>query len=223
MPAALFPLLALGAALAASPTPDRPTLSDSAFLVPARHLELEVGGHWQQAFSMPAKMKLGIGDVFEPRICFDMAGIDQRQPHLFLAGKIGLLRQSEHGLAILLGSSLPVTEEERWLGSLRALFTSDLERIFFQLNAGLDMQAAGNQGLSFIGVPLMFAVGGPLGSNLRAYGEVGTTVWAGFSGWMLDTGLHWRVTDILVLDAAVGWDIDQRGPFLGRPIHGPVP
>jgi hypothetical protein len=200
-------------ARAAEPVPDRPMASGSGYLVASRSLELEVGGRWQQGFTVPARLKFGAGRVFEPRVGFDLSGVDGGHPDLFVEGKLGLIQEEGVGLALLAGSAFPLAEGERWHGTLRGLMTLPFERFSVRANLGVDLHYDGER-IAFGGVPILAAVELPFTSSVGAFFEGGTIAGAGWDQALLDGGLVWHLTDIMALDSAVGWDIGAGSPFV---------
>ena len=200
-------------ALATEPIPDRPLTSSSGYLVATRSLELEVGGRWQQGFTVPARVKFGAAKVFEPRIGFDLSGVDNGHPALTVEGKVGLIQEEGIGLALLLGSAFPMAEGERWHGTLRGLMTLPFDRFAIRANVGGDLYYDG-EGIAFGGVPLSAALELPFTASVGAFLEGGTIAGAGWDQALLDGGLAWRLTEIMVLDTAVGWDIGAGSPFV---------
>ncbi len=211
---ALTALLASAAAVATQPVPDRPMATNSGYLVAARSLEIEAGGHWQQGFTVPARVKLGAAKIFEPRLAFDLSGVDGGHPDLWVEGKFGLIQEEGIGLAILAASAFPIAEGERWKGTLRALMTLPFERFAVRANLGGDLHYDG-EGIAFGGVPASAAFELPFTSSVGAFLEAGTILGAGWDQALLDGGLTWRLTEIMVLDVAVGWDIAAGSPFVG--------
>ena len=206
-------LLASAQALATEPVPDRPMSTATGYLVAARSLELELGGRWQQGFTVPARIKFGAGKVFEPSVGFDLSGVDGGHPNLMVGGKVGLIQEEGIGLALLASSAFPIAEGERWHGTLRALMTLPFDRFAVRANVGGDLYYDG-EGIAFGGVPLSAALELPFTSSVGAFLEAGTIAGAGWDQALLDGGLCWRLTEIMVLDTAVGWDIGAGSPFV---------
>lgn len=200
-------------ALATEPVPDRPMASGSGYLVAARSLELEVGGRWQQGFTVPARLKFGAGHIFEPRVGFDLSGVDGGHPNLMVEGKFGLIQEAGIGLALLAGSAFPVADGERWHGTLRGLMTLPFDHFSLRANLGVNLHYDG-EAIAFGGVPLLAAVELPFTSNVGAFFEGGTIAGAGWDQALLDGGLVWRLTEIMAIDSAVGWDIAAGSPFV---------
>lgn len=214
VPSALAFLLFAASSEAAEPRPDRPLATAGGWLVEARSLELEVGGRWQEGFTIPARAKFGAGRFFEPRVGFELSGVDQGRPGLMLEGKVGIAQQEGIGLAVLVGSAFPVADEERWSGTLRGLVSLPIKGATFRANAGVDLAGKDGGGIAFAGVPVLAAVEVPFGQSIGSWFEAGTVIEAGWSRALFDGGLNWRVTDILVADLGVGWDLAARGPFV---------
>ena len=218
MPVAVLALLlALPTAQATKPLPDRPLESASGYLVAVRSLELELGGRWQQAFTVPARLKLGAASVFEPRVGFDLAGLDQGRPDLVVEAKFGLLQKEGAGLALLAMSGFPIAEGEAWHGSLRGLLSLPLDHVELRFNAGVDLRGSADGGqaaVAFAGVPVSAALALPFASSFAAWFEAGTVAGAGWDQALLGSGLQWRLTEIMILDSGVGWDLGAGSPFV---------
>ncbi|MBN1337523.1 MAG: hypothetical protein JXB39_16340 [Deltaproteobacteria bacterium] len=208
----LLALVSFAAAFAA-PSGDRPAFSPSAFLVRPRSLEVEIGGWWQEGFTVPARVKYGVGRSFEPSIGLDLSGVDEGDPNLSVQGKFRLLVEGEHALSALVRSGFPVADDDRWSGLLAILYTAGLPTLDLRATAGLDLGSSGNVGVAYTGVPLTLLVGTPFTSSLSGFVEGATVIDAGFRDWQAQGGLLWKVTGILVLDAAGGWDFGTRDPF----------
>lgn len=200
-------------ALATEPEPDRPMASATGYLVAPRSLELEVGGLWQQGFTVPARVKLGAARIFEPRVAFDLSGVDGGHPDLWVEGKVGLIQEEGIGLALLVASAFPLADGERWQGTLRGLMTLPFDRFAIRANVGGDLHYDGER-IAFGGVPILAAVQLPFGGSFGSFLEAGTIAGAGWDQALLDGGLTWRLTEIMVLDCAVGWDIAAGSPFV---------
>jgi hypothetical protein len=207
-------LLAAGVVQAAEPAPDRPLATAGGYLVASRTLELEVGGLWKQGFTVPARVKFGAGKYFEPRVAVDLSGIDQRRPGLALEGKIGIAQQEGIGLSAFVASAFPVADDERWYGTVRALMSLPIKSATLRANAGVDLGAKEGGGIAFGGVPVLVAMEVPFGRTIGSWLEAGTVVEAAWQHAIFDGGLTWRVTDILVGDAGVGWDLAADSPFV---------
>jgi hypothetical protein len=205
-------LLLCAPAQATRPIPDAPMATASGYLVAPRSLELEVGGHWQQGYTVPTRVKLGVARAFEPRLAFDLSGVDAGSPDLVAEGKIGFLQEENIGLGLLAASAFPIAEHERWHGTLRGLLTLPFDALVLRTNIGVDLRYDGEH-LAFGGVPALAAVEVPFTSSIGAYGEAGTILGAGWDQALLDGGLLWRITEIVVADVAVGWNIAEGSPF----------
>ncbi len=210
---ALACLMVVAPTHATEPIPDRPMATAGGYLVATRSLELEVGGRWQQGLEVPTRIKYGAAKIFEPRVGFDLSGVDQGQPDLVVEGKFGLLQQEGIGLSLLAASAFPVAENERWYGTVRALMTLPMKSLSLRANVGVDLFGDG-QGVAFGGVPLLTALEIPFGQAMAGYVEAGTVAGAGWDEALFDGGLYWRLTEIMVLDAAVGWDLAADSPFV---------
>lgn len=213
MPIAILTCL-LAAAQAADPAPDRPLATAGGYLVASRSLELEVGGLWKRGFTVPARIKFGAGQYFEPRVAVDLSGLDQKRPGLMLEGKIGIAQQEGIGLAAFVASAFPVADDERWSGTLRGLMSLPIKEATLRANAGVDLGAREGGGIAFAGVPVLLAVEIPFGRAVGSWLEAGTVVEAAWQRVIFDGGLTLRVTDILVGDVGAGWDLAADSPFV---------
>jgi hypothetical protein len=210
---ALTSLAVCSLAQATEPIPDRPMASGSGYLVATRSLELELGGRWQDGLTVPARVKFGAAKIFEPRVGFDLSGVDGGHPDLTVEAKFGLIQEEGIGLALLAGSAFPVADTERWHGTLRVLMTLPFERFALRANVGGNLLYDG-EGIAFGGVPVLAAVELPFTSSVGAFFEGGTIAGAGWDQALLDGGLQWRLTEIVALDTAVGWDIGADSPVV---------
>ena len=210
---ALAALLVSTQALATEPIPDRPMATSSGYLVATRSLELELGGRWQQGFTVPARIKFGAARIFEPRIGFDLSGVDGGHPNLELGGKFGIIQEEGIGLSVLAVSAFPVAETERWHGTVRGVMTLPFDRFALRANLGLDLVGDG-EGVAFAGVPLLGALELPFTSSIGAFFEVGGVAGTGWDRMLLDGGLAWHITEIVILDTAAGWDLAADSPFV---------
>lgn len=212
----LLALTAL-AAVAATPTPDRPSVSRAGYLVAPNTLELEAGLAWSEdARTAPTTLKYAFGEVVEARISANLAGFD-RAPGLEAGAKFRLLSSEDVGFAVFLGSAVPTSSIEPWSGTALALVTVPVDAWFIQVNGGLDLVGQPG-GVAFGGVPLVGAVGRSLGSSFTVFGEAGATFGGArcgsVCGGVLDAGVGWLLTEILVVDAGLGWDLDNGAPFV---------
>ncbi len=215
-------LATLRGAQAATPTPDRPSVSRSGFLVAPDTLELELGARWAEGRSVPATLKYAIGAVVEPRISANLAGVESGSPGLEAGLKVRLLDQGRTGVALYAGSAVPVTAEEPWSGEVHGLCTTDFGHgIGLQADAGIDLVGEPGGGVAFGGVPIAGAllIGPAARASLFAElaGEVGGPGCEGrtcaFGQLVLDGGARFRLTEILVVDGAAGWDLAAQQPF----------
>ena len=216
----MIPLLWMAAAQAAEPTPDRPSVSRSGFLAAPGSIEMEVGGYWSEyGDAVPALVKLNL-DPVEPRLGFNLAGVDQGSPGLSAEAKIRIGDSPHNGFAAFVGTAVPLSSEELWWGTTQMLFTGRLRSGgAVQANAGLLFHSP-DTGIALDGVPLAFLYAHPVARHLDVYGELATVLDDGFDRWILDGGLRWGVTSALVGDAAIGWDLAVGAPFFQLGLTG---
>lgn len=205
------------AASGASPTPDRPTVSRAGSLVAPNTLELEAGGLWAGDAGAPALLKYAAGDRLELRVGGDLAGVNTRSPGIEAGVKLGLVASDATGLAVWLGSKVPVDRVETWDSSAQLLWTQALDdRWTVQANTGIEVIGREQGGVRFGGVPVVALVSPQLTRHLSVFLE-GAALVGGPSGALsrgiVDGGIGWTLTEIVVLDAAFGWDLDARQPF----------
>lgn len=210
----LLGLLA-AAALAATPTPDRPHVSRSGYLVAPSTLEMEAGASWSEAgHAAPALVKYAFEDYVEGRIGVDLASLDGA-PSLEAGTKIRIVNNEDVGLAAYLASAVPTSSRERWHGTAQGLLTIPFEPAYVQLNAGALLVGAPG-GVRFGGMPLAALAGVGFGRTFTGFAEVAALAGGECQGAMcqglVDVGVGWLLTDILRVDAGVGWDLDWGGP-----------
>ncbi|HHO53431.1 MAG TPA: hypothetical protein ENK18_21810 [Deltaproteobacteria bacterium] len=214
-------LLWMGIALAASPTPDRPSVSRSGSLVADDTLELELGAMWGAVRTVPTTLKYSIDGVVEPRLSANLDGIANGSPMMQAGAKIRLMEKRGDALALWAGSTVPVHGGEPWLGEIHMLFSTDLAGdLGFGLNAGLDFAGDGG-GVTFAGVPLIGLVSLTPGSRFSVFAELAGR--AGVPGCRdlgclysqitLDGGVYLSITEILTLDGGVGWSLPTQQPY----------
>ena len=191
-------------ARAALPVPERPAVAASGFLVSSNSMELETGARWMEGFSAPTRISYGAGRSFEPRFHIDMAGIDGGDPDMLLEGKIGLLQQSDIGLALMPYTSLPAYDGDIWEGGALVLVSAHLKQADLTFNTGLELEGRGGDAIGLAGVPLVLSAGTPITSGLSIFGETATRIQGGLRDWIFDAGARLRVTSILLVDAGVG-------------------
>lgn len=205
------------AALAASPTPDRPHASRSGYLVAPSTLELEAGARWSEAgASAPALVKYAFEDFVEGRVGVDLASLDGA-PSLEAGAKIRVLGNEDIGFAAYLASAVPTSSRERWHGTAQALVTLPLEPAWLQVNAGVDLVGAPG-GVRFGGMPVALLAGVGFAKTFSAFAEVaakaGGVCSGAFCDGLVDAGVGWLLTDVLRIDAGVGWDLDSGAPMV---------
>ncbi len=215
-------VLALAAvASAASPNPDRPSVSRSGFLVSPDTLELELGAQWAAARSVPTTLKYSIAGKVEPRASANLAGMESGAPALEAGLKVALV-DKEWGLALFGGSAVPVSASEPYGATLQGLLTAPLGGpVGLQVNSGVDVGGNGQGGLQLAGVPLVGAVTlAPL-DRLSLFAELAGHVIAPgcdgaqcvFGQVIVDGGVGVLLTEILVVDVGAGWDLGNQQPY----------
>jgi hypothetical protein len=197
---------------AGSPVPDRPFEAKSGLLISSGSLEIEAGGLWANGFHAPIRLKYGLGKRFEPRLSADLAGVGSDSPKLAVEGKIGIFRTRSTGLAAYLVSALPI-EGEPWTGTARVLYSTRHDHLLATLNGGLDL-AGREGGVAIADVPLVALIGAQLGRAWSGYGEGSLVVDEHLHDVVLDAGLRWTTTDILTVDGAAGWRLEENVPFV---------
>lgn len=208
--------LLASAALAATPTPDRPHVSRSGYLVAPNTLELEAGARWSESgASAPALVKYAFEDHVEGRISADLSSLDG-SPSLVAGTKLRVVGNEDLGLAAYLASAVPTSSREPWYGTAQALATLPLEPAFLQFNAGVDLVGAPG-GVRFGGVPVAMLAGVGFADAYTAFAEVAARAGGGCravcSG-VVDAGIGWLLTDVLRIDAGVGWNLDSGAPVV---------
>ena len=213
-PAIVVLLVSSTAAAAASPNPDRPAVADTARLVGAGTVEAEAGGLWSQGVHMPVLAKYGAG-VWEPRLGADLSGAGNGAPGLYAGTKVRLVQKQAAAFALGLSSALPVGADDRWWGSARALVDlSGRSGLGLRANTGLELGGADGH-IVVTGIPAVLDLGTTVGHSWRVFMEGAATI--GLDGTVrgdaADVGLGWTVTDIAVVDAGAGWDVQAEHPY----------
>lgn len=214
-------LLWMGIALAASPTPDRPTVSRSGSLVADDTLEMELGAMWGAVRTVPTTLKYSINGVVEPRLSANLDGIATGSPLMVAGAKIRLMEKRGDALALWASTSVPVNQAEPWRGELHALFDTALAGdVGLGINAGLDFAGDGG-GVTFAGVPLIGVVSLTPGSRFSVFAELAGR--AGVPGCqdmaclysqiIIDGGVLLSITEILTIDGGVGWMLPTQQPY----------
>ncbi len=207
-----FPFL--HGALAADPVPDRPTRTSSAYLVAPRSVELELGTRWADVPSVPARFKYAIGQVLEPRLYMDLAGIDSGHPRLRLEGKVGLFRRQDSAFSLLFTSTTPADLDTPWSGQALALTTVSLRPVHLSFNAGLVFEGRGDDAIGLAGVPLSLALGSRMPGPFSWFGESAVVVDGGARDWLAELGLRMAATGIIDLDFGLGWSQSMDSIFV---------
>ena len=215
----MLPLL-IGLAAAAEPSPDRPSISRSGYLATSGSIEMEVGGRWSETGdSVPALVKANLGKV-EPRVGFNLAGVDQGSPGLSAEAKIHIGDQPRSGIAGFVGTGVPLSSSEAWWGEALLLYTGHLRNGgMLQGNAGI-LLSSPDEGVALDGVPLALLYAHPVGRHLDVFGELAAILDDGMDRWTLDGGLRWGLTSALVADAGLGWDLAQGIPVFQAGLTG---
>jgi hypothetical protein len=190
-----------GPALAATPNPDRPSFSRTAFLVADRSVEVEGGFNW--AAGAPAGSllpKVGLGRV-EPRVGVDFAsGFAAFTPGV----KVGLLQQSGLGVAAHAHVGLPTGGGAK-TGEAGGLLTGVLAGgQVLQANLGV-RTALSDAGITVVDVPLAGLVGVPLGKRWSAFGEGVLMLRQAGTPVQFNGGVGCSLTKSMVLDSALSW------------------
>lgn len=213
----------MAVALAASPTPDRPTVSRGGYLNAADTLELEAGPSWQGGSSaVPASLEYTVGGAIQPQLGADLAGFDQGVPSLEAGLKIRVLESEEIGLAAFVASALPTSDQDPWYGTLAGLITAPLPaEAALTINVGADFSGEPSGGIAFVGVPVSSAVSTRLWGPVDGFAEIAALLGddacdgdCSIGHWIFDGGVAIGLTEILVVDGALGWDLYAGEPFL---------
>ncbi len=208
-------MLLAAAAWAATPNPDRSTVSRSGYLVAPDTLEMELGVRWADARSVPTTLKYSIAGVVEPRLSASLSGVEAGAPGLEGGAKVRLIDDGDYGLALWAGSAVPVSAGEPWYGQLHGLLTIGLDHgIGLQFNGGGD-------GVQFGGVPLVGVVSVAPTRKLSLFVELaGRGVGPGCDGAtcaygnvIVDGGMGFLLTEILMIDGGAGWDLLADQPY----------
>ena len=212
----LFVILAAGsAAQAATPNPDRPSVSRSGFLVAQNTLEMETGLAFQdRATTVPSTLKYSVAGVVEPRLSADFSGFDDGTPALEAGAKIRILDNTDIGLAAFAASAVPLGSET-WTGTAQALVTLPFDRgLSLQFNGGILFTPQG------LGVPLVAAFGFPITGNFTGFVEGALVLADGrcaggcaSSSEVVDGGLAWGLTEILTVDVGLGYSLSDAQLF----------
>jgi len=212
----LFAIAASGsAAIAATPNPDRPSVSRSGFLVAQNTLEMETGLAFQdRATTVPTTLKYNVAGVVEPRLSADFSGFDNGTPALEAGAKIRILDSTDIGLAAFAASAVPLGSEP-WVGTAQALVTLPFDGgLSLQFNGGVLLTPEG------LGIPLVGAFGFPITGNFSGFVEVAAVLADGrcpgacaSSSEVIDGGLAWGLTEILTVDAGLGYSLSDAQLF----------
>ena len=212
-------MLAVGSALATAPTPDRPYVSRTGFLVAKDTLEQELGLQFETGTPsrrlVPATLKYSVRGRAEVRTSADLAGIAPGgQPGLEVGAKFRLMATKQDAFALWLNSALPVGTGEAWFGEVHALFSTVLTKTLrLRLNAGLDFIET-DGGVSFGGTPLTAAVTYKPNRRVGVFGELagkagapgcGDGTACAYGDVILNGGARVGLTEHLALDAALGY------------------
>lgn len=205
-------------ASAAAPNPDRPSVSRSGYLIAPKSLEIESGLAWQGGQrSAPSMLKLRPASILEVRLGADLSGLDGA-PGLEAGAKFRLAETDDVGLAAFVASAVPTNAGEPWFGTAQLLLSVPIDRVTLQANAGLELVGTPG-GVDFGGVPLVGLVGFAIDDSLSVFGEIAGLFGASYCGrgacrGVIDGGIGWFVTDSTILDAGLGWDLDNGVPIV---------
>lgn len=209
--------LILCAASFAAPLPDRPMVTRTGELASPYTFELELGASFADGptRAVPVALKYSIAGAVEPRVMANLAGVGAGAPGLEFGAKIRLFAPADgsNALAMWLSSSVPVDSlNEQWRGQWHALFTTRLAKpLRLRINGGIDF--VDDNGVTFGGTPLSFALECAPTQRFSVFGEVAGRAGApdcfgsacAYGDLRFALGGHLRVTEVLVLDGAVGY------------------
>lgn len=198
---------------AATPNPDRPSISMSGRLVGTNTLELESGIGWAPGtLGLPLLFKYNAADRAEFRFGGDPLGAPAGTPALHASFKVPLVAKPNAGVAGYVGSAVPLAGED-WGAYLAFLGTFAVNAWTLQLNAGVALEAAGGQ-LGVGGLPMVVLVSPPPFGKCGLYLEGAATLSEGATAPAFDAGGSCLVTDSLMADLAFGYALDVEQPFV---------
>ena len=194
-------LAAAAPAAAATPNPDRPSFSRTAFLVAEQSLELETGLQFAPDAPIVSFLpKLGLGRL-EPRV-----GIDVADNGLALTPgmKVGVFQKA--GLAVAAHAHVGVPSYGGGLsGEAGGLVTGVLAGgQVLQANLGVRTRIS-DDGVQLSDMPLAALVGLPIGRRWSSFGEVVMLVDQASSPIQLNAGAGRTITRSVVADTALSW------------------
>jgi len=200
-------------AAAETPNPDRPTVAMTSGLVAADTFELEAGGLWSRdnGVGAPILLKYSFGG-FEPRIGFDGANSASGAPGLNVGTKFHLDSGTAGTASAFFGSAVPVATGETWSGSVQLLASTGVEQIGVLVNVGVAFEAEGP--FSVAGVPVALVVSlPPFIPSCGVFVESAAVLDQGLGQGVLDGGIACLVTEIVMIDTAFGYTMDDGSPF----------
>lgn len=220
--AALLALCLAGGAVAGEPaaTPQRPSLSTSAWTVPRGLFELEAGaGVTEGAGALPLFAKYGLRDSLELAAGIDgIRWVDGPGDGETSVGDLSLVarwrpaREAEQVALALAGSvKLPTAGDEAGSGELDGTVVgiASIPLRKFALDLNVVWSALGRDGGGALGQGQAIAtLGVPLRGGWSSFLEAAYQQTAGAGdGGFFDTGLSWAATPRAVLDVAagIGW------------------
>ena len=212
----------LAAAQAATPTPDRPSVSRGGMLVAPHTLELELGAQWAGASSVPATLKYSIAGAVEPRVSANLTGVEAGMPGLLGGAKIRLYDADRTAVALWAGSAIPVSNGEGYRAELHGLLTTSLSQgIGLQFNGGIDLGGDDDRGMLFLGAPLVGAVSYAPAGKVSTFAELAGRVGGpgcedascAYGDLIIDGGIGFLLTEVLMIDGGLGWMLRTEQPY----------
>jgi len=198
--AALAGLIAAAPASGATPNPDRPSFSRTAFLVSSQSLELEGGLNFAPGAPTASLLpKLGLGRI-EPRMGID---VDGGGIGLTPGMKFGIVQES--GIAVAAHAHVGVPSYGGLSGEAGGLVTSVLAGgQVLQANLGVRTALTGS-GIQVIDMPLAALVGAPLSQRWSSFGEIVLLLNQDSAPVQLNGGLGYAITRSVIADSALSW------------------
>ncbi len=211
--------LGISLALGAKPTPDRPYVSRTGFLVEENTLEQELGLQFAEQRSVPSTLKYAIEDLVEVRMTADLGAVREGTPGLEAGVKVRLLETKQDGLALWASSKIPV-QREQWQSQVHALFATVLTReLRLRLNGGIDLVGSDN-GIVYAGTPVTGALTLKPFNRIGVFGEFGGRFGdvlcdnCAFGSVFVNGGARIGLTEHLAGDVAGGYRFQDRQPYL---------
>lgn len=212
-PAARRALLGAAATLwssaaAAAPPSDRIGVARSGQLAGHGELGMEWGVGWQEGPRSPVRFKTGWGR-FEHRLAMDMAGYGAGAPGLALESKFALLEGRAGGLAPVFLSTIPLGDD-LWVAQAGMLGTL-AGKSGVALRGDLALQLTDARDFS---LPAAVLVDVPVSRRWALVMDTSARSLAPQpEGFLVALGTAWRPTDLLTVDARIGWDIDAGSAY----------